>query len=70
MNTLMENLQQSLEVRPKFGWIIPTFIDVRRGKYGLEGCIYWHTERNPLEKRICGQDLEQRINRLFDIKKG
>ena len=56
-------------MKPKFEWIIPTLIEVRRGQYGLEGCIYWQTERNPQENKVCGQDIEKRINKLFEIKR-
>lgn len=58
-----------MKLVPRYDWIKITLQDVRKGRYGLEGCIYWNTERNPVEKRICGQDLEQRINRLFQIEK-
>ena len=66
----MENSQLLLKATPRYEWINITLQDLRRGKYGLEGCIYWNTERNPEEYKVCGQDLEQRINRLFEIKKG
>ena len=68
-NTSTENSFTSLKAIPRYEWLKITLQDLKWGKYGIEGCIYWNTERNPEEYKVCGQDIRRRIDKLFEIKR-
>jgi hypothetical protein len=63
----MDNLQQSIKVKPAYKWIQIIDYKIERDVYGLKGWVRFNTERDERINEISSIHLDQnqRFKKLF-----